>query len=171
VLYEGGGIGGLHGSSDHSNGSSKMPQASRDPGTIGSSGTLRRPIEQLFTGGRKPILVEEGNFDDQVSKLDAAHSKMTQLPKYNALNGPNSNTYTRQLLVNGGYPSPPTPPNGIAPGWNHPGYGGGYTLYDPNGRPYYYDRNGVRQEGGSPTGEDPMNALHSRGGVVSEGNH
>ena len=65
--------------------------------------------------------------DDELTNLDFAFKQMRQLEWYNALTGPNSNTYARQLLVNAGFTVPSILPF-QTPGW---------TVYSE----YRYDSN------------------------------
>ena len=92
------------------------------------------------TYGMPPILVEEGDFNHQVVSLNWAFRRTKQIPQYCTLGGPNSNTWARRFLKNGGY-NPPTPPNRVATGWDNGAYGGTVTVTNADGSVtiYYYN--------------------------------
>jgi RHS repeat-associated protein len=74
------------------------------------------------------------SYEDQLRKLLESSRRTSQIPAYNAAQGPNSNTYLNQLLKNAGYSVPPPP---RAPGWEYKGvcgYGGDY--WNTYGKPY-----------------------------------
>jgi hypothetical protein len=72
--------------------------------------------------------------EDEALKKLSENKGLKQVEQYNAYNGPNSNTYAHQLLLNAGFPDP-TPPAG-ARGWNYNGfYSYGGDVYDKNGVP------------------------------------
>jgi RHS repeat-associated protein len=72
--------------------------------------------------------------EDELRRLTEAFNSMTQVEKYDAVAGPNSNTYLHQLLKNAGYGPVPRPSG--AWGWDY----GGSDKYDGAN----YDRFGRR---------------------------
>ncbi len=89
------------------------------------------------------VKVKEGDRDDIVRRLDFAFAHTKQIPWYNALHGPNSNSYARQLLSNAGFSTPPIP-------WDAPGW----VVDDPNyryGGPKFTEW-GFERPSGQPSG-------------------
>jgi RHS repeat-associated protein len=144
--YNGSGPGGSQGSPDPINYGGTVLVPSMSPIKSGPFPTYGVP----------PILVEKGNFNLQVGRLNWAFRRTKQIQKYCALGGPNSNTWAAQFLINGGY-NPPTPGDGVATGWDNPAYGGPTTIITGPGVIYLppgWDRwgNPLPVNTGMPTG-------------------
>jgi RHS repeat-associated protein len=77
-------------------------------------------------------------YSQQLAAFNKAYGTLQQIQKYNAIYGPNSNTYACQLLRLTGISTLPLDelePSFSHPGWNSPAYGGRRSPYDQFGRP------------------------------------
>jgi RHS repeat-associated protein len=101
-------------------------------GLVGSGKTFTKSTYPIPAGstppsGAIPVSTGTGLTQLEQSNLDNAYKLTAQIPEYDAITGPNSNTFARQLLLNAGF-SPRRPPN--SPGWIDPSYGGpGYDRW------------------------------------------
>jgi RHS repeat-associated protein len=95
--------------------------------------TLPQDVKDALSDKNKMVLVHDGKFEEEVAALNKAYSDMKQIDVYNAIEGPNSNTYARQLLVNAGYTPPKSLPF-LAPAFDYSGDNGyGGPNYDEKG--------------------------------------